>query len=219
VTGSAARWSLAALLVFVALIFAIWPRGEDPGTASPEMGRGAPIVEERRAADTSEALAPLRERADLSACPTPTSAAANDGPLAGLVLECIGDGSSVDLGQALAGRPALINLWAYWCAPCAEELPYLQDYAAQMDGRLTVLTVHQDRNEANGLAKLADYGIRLPGVQDGTGRTALAVGAPSVLPVSILIDADGTVVSVLPQPFRSVDDIDDAVRTNLGIAL
>ncbi|MGA9873748.1 MAG: TlpA family protein disulfide reductase, partial [Rhodococcus sp. (in: high G+C Gram-positive bacteria)] len=82
--------------------------------------------------------------------------------------------------------------------------------------RVTLLTVHQDRNEANGLAKLADYGVRLPGVQDGAGRIAAAVGAPSVLPVSVLVDADGNVAKVLPQPFRSVAEIDDAVGAALG---
>ncbi len=218
-TGSSARWSLAALLIVVALVFAIWPRADEPQPTSTGQGQSTPLVEERRDADTAEALAPLRERAGLAACPTPTAPVDATGPLDGIELECIGDGSRVDLAQALAGRPALINLWAYWCAPCAEELPHLQDYAQQMDGRLTVLTVHQDRNEANGLAKLADYGIRLPGVQDGTGRVAAAVGAPSVLPVSILIDADGSVVSVLPQPFQSVEEIDDAVAANLGITL
>lgn len=215
--NSAARWSLAALVVVAALVFAIWPRSEEPQPDVTGAGRGTAVVEDRRSADTAEALAPLRERAELAPCPTPSSDTASSGPLTGITLECIGDGTRVDVGQALAGRPALINLWAYWCGPCAEELPHLQDYAAQMDGRLTVLTVHQDRNEANGLAKLADYGVTLPGVQDGTGSIAAAVGAPSVLPVSILIDADGNVAKVLPQPFRSVEEIDDAVAANLGI--
>lgn len=220
-TGSAARWSLAALVVVVALVFAIWPRGDEAQPVSSGPGRGAPVVEEKRDIDTAEALAPLRERAGLQPCPSAPASASGPaaGALSGIVLECIGDGTSVDLGEALAGRPALVNLWAYWCAPCAEELPHLQDYASQMGDRLTVLTVHQDGNEANGLTKLADYGVQLPGVQDGAGRTAAAVGAPSVLPVSILLDADGNVSKVLPQPFRSVDEIDDAVRASLGIGL
>ncbi|NIL75244.1 MULTISPECIES: TlpA disulfide reductase family protein [Rhodococcus] len=216
--ASAGRWSLAALVVVAALVFAIWPRGNDEPTTTTGPGQGAPISEERRDADTAQALAPLRERAALDACPTPSAGAVSSGPLAGVELECIGDGSRVDLGAALAGKPALINLWAYWCGPCKEELPHLQEYADSVADELTVLTVHQDRNEANGLTKLADYGVRLPGVQDGAGRIAAAVGAPSVLPVSILVDADGNVARVLPQPFRSVDEIDEAVRTDLGIA-
>ena len=216
---AALRWSLLALVLVVGMVYALWPRSDssDPQLgAGPGLGQRGPSTAERRAADTPEALAPLRQNAGLAACPT--ASGASTGPLTGLTLECIGDGSAVDLGQALAGRPALLNIWAYWCGPCAEELPYLQQYAQRAGDAVTVLTVHNDANEANGLTRLADYGVTLPGVQDGGGRVAAAVGAPNVLPVSVLISADGTVAKVLPQPFRSVDDIADAVRENLGVA-
>lgn len=216
---SALRWSLVALILVVGMVYALWPRNDAAPTAqpmdSPGLGQRAPGTDERRAADTPEALAPLRRDAGLAACPAASGAAA--GPLTGITLECIGDGSYVDLGQVLAGRPALLNIWAYWCGPCAEELPYLQQYAERAGEKIEVLTVHNDANEANGLTRLTDYGITLPGVQDGAGRVVAAVGAPNVLPVSVLISADGTVAKVLPQPFRSVDDIADAVRVNLGI--
>ncbi|WP_051047848.1 TlpA family protein disulfide reductase [Rhodococcus sp. AW25M09] len=201
------------------MVYALWPRNDVPGlapSATPSLGQRAPGTDERRAVDTPEALAPLRQDADLAACPT-TGSGNSAGPLTGITLECIGDGSYVDLGQVLAGRPALLNIWAYWCGPCAEELPYLQQYAERAGDAIAVLTVHNDANEANGLARLTDYGVTLPGVQDGGGRVAAAVGAPNVLPVSVLISADGTVAKVLPQPFRSVDDIADAVRVNLGV--
>ncbi|MGF0311338.1 TlpA family protein disulfide reductase [Rhodococcus sp. IEGM1428] len=201
------------------MVYALWPRSESPGAQrsdGPGLGQAGPSTAERRAADTPEALAPLRQNAGLAACPTPSGT--STGPLTGITLECIGDGSYVDLGQALAGRPALLNIWAYWCGPCAEELPYLQQYAERAGDAVTVLTVHNDANEANGLTRLTDYGVTLPGVQDGGGRIAAAVGAPNVLPVSVLISADGTVAKVLPQPFSSVDDIADAVRENLGVA-
>lgn len=215
---SALRWSLVALILVVGMVYALWPRSDGPTaqpTDSPGLGQRAPGTDERRAADNPEALAPLRQDAGLAACPTPSGAAS--GPLTGITLECIGDGSYVDLGQALAGRPALLNIWAYWCGPCAEELPYLQQYSERAGEKIEVLTVHNDANEANGLTRLTDYGITLPGVQDGAGRVVAAVGAPNVLPVSVLISADGTVAKVLPQPFRSVDDIADAVRVNLGV--
>ena len=215
---AALRWSLVALILVVGMVYALWPRNDVPGLApmqTPSLGQRAPSTDERRAADTPEALESLRQDAALAACPTASSDSA--GPLTGITLECIGDGSYVDLGQVLAGRPALLNIWAYWCGPCAEELPYQQQYAERAGDAITVLTVHTDANEANGLTRLSDYGVTLPGVQDGAGRVAAAVGAPNVLPVSVLISADGTVAKVLPQPFRSVDEIADAVRVNLGV--
>lgn len=217
--SSAARWSLAALVVVVALIVAIWPRGDDPtGPASFADYRdtfGAAPTDD--ATDTE--LAPLRTEAALAACPVPAAGApAPAGPLAGLRTTCLADGVPVDLGAAVAGTPTLLNLWAYWCGPCAEELPYLQQYAERAGGAVTVVTVHEDPRQGNALTRLADYGVRLPGVQDPSAAVAAAVGAPAVLPVSVLLAADGSVAAVLPQPFRSVDEIADAVRTHLGVS-
>ncbi len=165
-------------------------------------------------------LATLRSQARLAPCPAPagTSEPSFDSALSGIMLECVGDGSQVDLATALAGKPALLNLWAYWCGPCAEELPHLQQFSDRAGDAVTVLTVHSDPNEASALSRLVDYAVTLPGVQDGDGRVRAAVGAPAVLPVSVLIRPDGTVAKILPQPFDSVDEIAAAVEQNLGVA-
>ncbi|MBS9374172.1 TlpA family protein disulfide reductase [Rhodococcus sp. B50] len=218
--STAGRWSLAALVVVLALIVAIWPRDRDdtpPTTGSgPTMPSAASA--DRRPQDDAQALAPLREAAALTPCPQPDASSSAAGPLAGLVFECVGDGSSVDLAAALAGRPAVVNLWAWWCAPCAEELPVLEEYAARAGETVTVVTVHTDLNESNALGRLADYGVRLPGVQDGSGRVQAAVGAPAVLPVTVLLRADGSVAAVLPIPFRSADEVASVVEEHLGVA-
>lgn len=219
--SSAARWSLVAFVVVVALIVAIWPRDKGDHDAEvadyPGAGRST-SQQERRGDDTPEALAALRTDAALAACPAPTAPVPDGAVLKGITLECIGDGSRVDLAAALAGKPVLLNIWAYWCGPCREELPYLQQYADQAGDAVTVLTVHTDSNEANGLARLAEYDVHLPGVQDGSARVQAAVGSPAVLPVSVLIRPDGTVAKVLPQQFRSVGEIADAVQQYLGVA-
>ena len=51
---------------------------------------------------------------------------------------------------ALKGQPALINLWATWCAPCVVELPMLDKLATQRAGKLKVLTVSQDMESSTG---------------------------------------------------------------------
>jgi len=94
----------------------------------------------------------------------------------------------------------------------------MQQFSDRAGDAVTVLTVHTDPNEASALSRLVDYSVTLPGVQDADGRVRAAVGAPPVLPVSVLIRPDGTVAKVLPQPFRSVDEIADAVEQNLGVA-
>lgn len=209
----AARWSLVLLVVVGALVVAIWPRSAPetppPGAAQP------PGALERRAADTPEALAGPRAAAALPACPVGATAPAQAPPggptLRGLTLGCLADGTPVPLAQALAGRPAVLNLWAHWCGPCAVELPALQEYARSVQGQVGVLTVHADPNEAAALLTLAKIGVQLPGVQDGAGTVAAAVAAPAVLPLTVVLHADGTVAKILPVPFTSAGQIAAAV--------
>ncbi|WP_070379850.1 TlpA family protein disulfide reductase [Rhodococcus sp. WMMA185] len=218
--SASARWSLAALVVVVALVVAIWPRGGDAEVATYDGRFGSGRITSNSEGTDPDALAALRSQASLAPCPAPTGAPdpSSDSPLSGITLDCMGDGSQVDLAAALAGKPALLNLWAYWCGPCAEELPYLQRYSERAGDAITVLTVHSDPNESSALSRLTDYAVTLPGVQDGDGRVRAAVGAPAVLPVSVLIRSDGTVAKILPQPFDSVDDIAAAVEQSLGVA-
>ena len=46
----------------------------------------------------------------------------------------------------LKGKVAFINVWATWCGPCREELPYVQKLTKQLKGRndVVVLTLNTD---------------------------------------------------------------------------
>ena len=203
---NAGRWGIAALIVIGALVVALWPRG-DHGERADQPSPTAP-------AESPEQLLQARTEAALADCPASDQAAS--GPLAGITLDCLANGRSVDLGRILAGRPAL-NMWAYWCAPCADELPVLAEYAARTPG-IDVLTVHSDASATRALARLTDLGVHLGGVQDGGAKVRAAVGAPSVLPITVLVRPDGTIAKVIAKPFTSVDEIAAAVEENLGVA-
>lgn len=204
---SAGRWGLAALIVVAALVVALWPRGEHADRAD----QPSPTV----AVESPDQLLQARTAAALADCPASDQAAS--GPLAGITLDCLANGRTVDLGRVLAGRPALLNLWAYWCAPCADELPVLAEYAAKTPG-VDVVTVHSDASQTRALARLTDLGVHLGGVQDAGAKVRAAVGAPSVLPITVLVRPDGTIAKVIAKPFTSVDEIATAVAANLGVA-
>ncbi|HKP39708.1 TlpA disulfide reductase family protein [Mycobacterium sp.] len=213
--STSTRWTIAVMVVVVALGAGLWTQLSDDGAPSGPTGQSA--ARDRRDADTSAALAGPRARADLEPCP---SAGAGPGPehLHGITLECAGDGSSVDVAKAVAGRTVVLNLWAYWCAPCAEELPAMAEYQRRVGPDVTVLTVHQDENETAALLRLAELGVRLPTLQDGRRLIAAALRVPNVMPATVVLRQDGSVAEVLPRSFASADEIAAAVNPKIGAA-
>src|SRR4051794_7560786 len=107
--STSTRWTVAVMVVVVALGVALWMQlGDDDSAPSGPTGQSA--VRDRRDADTVEALAGPRARADLEPCP---SAGAGPGPqsLRDIALECAGDGLTVDVAKAVAGQTVVLNLW------------------------------------------------------------------------------------------------------------
>ena len=211
--STSTRWTVAVMVVVVALGVALWTQlGED---GSPTGSTGPGSARDRRDADTAEALAGPRVRAELRPCPPP-GAGAGPEALRGITLECVGDGSSVDVAKAVAGRAMVLNLWAYWCAPCAEELPAMAEYQQRVGPDVTVLTVHQDENETAALLRLAELGVRLPTLQDGRRLIAAALEVPNVMPATVVLRPDGSVAEILPRSFASADEIAAAVDLETG---
>jgi thiol-disulfide isomerase/thioredoxin len=209
---------VAVLVVIVALGVALWREVGGPDDSSGT-GGGAPsagVAREHRDADSADALAGPRAQADLPPCPAP-SAGPSPWALGAVTVECAADGSRVDVGSAVAGRNVVLNLWAYWCGPCADELPAMAEYQRRMGSAVTVLTVHQDENETAGLLRLAELGVRLPTLQDGRRLVAAALGVPNVMPATVVIRSDGTVAEILPRSFTSADEIAAAVNPRMGV--
>ncbi|OLF15830.1 TlpA family protein disulfide reductase [Actinophytocola xanthii] len=195
---SAARWSLAGLVLVIAAIVAIWPRDEDP-PADPVPGEVSADLDAARAA------------AALEPCPAADPPPAL-GSMSEVEVQCLADGSPVDLAAALAARPLLVNVWATWCAPCREELPLLAEYAAE-PGAVPVVGLAVQSKAVDALELLDALDVRLPAVLDERGAAAKALRLPPGLPASYVVDEDGEVRLVEnPRLFRSVAEIRQAVE-------
>ncbi len=102
----------------------------------------------------------------------------------------------VVLGEATAGRVALVNVWATWCLPCMEELPRLAALHERLDPALaTVVALNVDPTEARARAVLKRLGADLPVIYD-PGGVLTATLAPPALPTSWLVDRDGQIRAV-----------------------
>lgn len=223
--SSSARWSVVAVIVVAALVVALWstlgaseqdPPANDAGPSAPGASGGV-TPGPYRPADAA-----LRSEVGLLGCPKGQASgedaeAAAAGPLGEVSLVCMADGEETTFAEIAAGKPTLINLWAYWCEPCRRELPALRDAQAELGDSAQIVLVHADPDESKGLNMLRELGVtELPSLVDSGGDIAEAAGAPPVLPVTILVSADGTVAKVLPQVMRGPEDVVDAVDTYLG---
>jgi thiol-disulfide isomerase/thioredoxin len=213
------RWTIAILAVVAALTAALLAQlRDDSATTSPVATDQTPAAREHRDADTPAALAGPRRRADLPPCPAAAPGFSGPGPAAlqGVTAECAADGSVVDVARALAGRRVVLNLWAYWCAPCTAELPAMADYQRRVGPGVMVVTVHQDENETAALLRLAELGVRLPTLQDGRRLIPAALRVPNVVPATLVLRPDGSVAQTLLRDFASADEIAAAVGNGTG---
>jgi len=210
------RWTIAILAVVAALTVALVAQLRDISepTATTATTR-TPAAREHRDADSPAAGQGGRPARSLG----PASAAGQglgSEALRGVTVECAADGSAVDVARALAGHRVILNLWAYWCAPCAAELPAMAEYQRRVGSDVMVVTVHQDENETAALLRLADLGVRLPTLQDGRRRVAAALRVVNVMPATVVLRSDGSVAQTLPRAFASADEIAAAVGHDAG---
>lgn len=94
---------------------------------------------------------------------------------------------------SLRGKVVLIDFWASWCQPCAEEMPVLERlYQRYRGDGFTVVGVSVDRDLANVRGFLQRNPVTFPILHDASQRVVGRYGAPR-MPTSYFIDRSGVV--------------------------
>lgn len=174
-----ALWGVALAILCLALL---WFNALDPS-----------VRRQDSAVETTEAPAETA---------APEAAALEDGVpvgsgvgerLADFTAQCL-DGSTFRLADA-RGKVVFINLWATYCTPCIQELPYFDALYRQREGDTAVLAVHSSLVTDDPAEYLADKGYAIAFATDGDDDAIFnIVGGSATLPQTIVLNRRGEVV-------------------------
>ncbi len=107
------------------------------------------------------------------------------------------DGQAVALTD-LRGHSLVLNFWASWCVPCAEEASILEAISREFRaGGLLVVGIDTQDLEQSGRRFVARHGLTYMNLRDPDGSVARMFGTTGV-PETFFVSADGLIRGKFP---------------------
>lgn len=93
---------------------------------------------------------------------------------------------------SLRGKVVILNFWASWCAPCVDELPFLNELANRVSTNERVVILGVNFKESAAAVQLFSNNNKLefPVLLDTSGEH-FKKWADGILPTTVLIDRNG----------------------------
>ncbi|HLN76122.1 MAG TPA: TlpA disulfide reductase family protein [Nocardioidaceae bacterium] len=188
-------------------------------TATPSPGTSSSDTQGQLDANVdvdTPALRRMHREAGIEPC-LPSKAPVVEDGMPEITLPCLGGGPDVNL-SSLRG-PMVVNLWASWCGPCREELPYYQQLHETAKGKVDVLGVdYEDTLPGKALALAKETGVTYPSLADPGGRLRVPFKVRG-LPAVLFVDEDGKVVHQEFVAIKSYGQLADLVEQHLGVSV
>jgi len=162
-------------------------------------------------------LVTFKKQTDIPNCPAVDSGGTDTG-MPRVTLPCLGGGRSVDVA-GLRG-PAIVNFWASWCSGCREEMPALAAYAASQP-KVQVLGIDFLDPQPGAALELAQRSdVRYPLLADPKGALDKASPLPHIsgLPMTVFLDAEGSIVHIEAGTMTTEAEVAAAARKYLGVS-
>lgn len=118
------------------------------------------------------------------------------------------------------GKVLLINVWATWCVPCQEELPYLQKLYDRIKDRtdVQILTFNIDEEVANTMVFEKKMGYTFPVLLAQGHQEALDINSGRGIPRNWIVDGGGKWVWDRQTDFKLDDTLPDQILAKMESA-
>jgi cytochrome c biogenesis protein CcmG/thiol:disulfide interchange protein DsbE len=118
--------------------------------------------------------------------------------------------------ETFKGKVTLVNVWASWCVPCHDEVPFLETLSK--DKRIQLVSINYKDTETNARRFLNRYGNPFAATgRDESGRTSIDWGVYGV-PETYLVGRDGRIAYKLVGPITA-DNLGTALEPQIKTAL
>lgn len=88
--------------------------------------------------------------------------------------------------------PAVVNLWATWCAPCRAEIPDFEEVHQARGDEVRFVGINIGESSDRAQEFIAEVGATYDQFSDASGDVAVALRATS-MPVTLVIDANDVI--------------------------